>query len=61
MQICREMEMRVRVKQERSNYWAVQVWRWWWPFWFEVDSETTFDKAKTIADTIKNPTILEVQ
>ena len=55
------MKMRVRVKQERSNYWAVQVWRWWCPFWIEVDSETTFDKAKTIADTIKNPTILEVQ
>ena len=53
--------MKVRIKQVRSDYWLIQVWRWWWPLWWSVDYERTFDKAKEIADHVKNPTILEVQ
>jgi len=53
--------MKVRVLQARRDYWLIQVWRWWWPVWRSVDYALSFDKAKEIADNIKNPTILEVQ
>lgn len=55
--------MKVRIKQAPDNWWRVEIWRWWWPFWTysPATSTQTFDAAKAIADRIKNPTILEVQ
>lgn len=53
--------MKVRVKQHYNKMWHVEVWRWWWPFWWRVDGSRSFDDAKDMADMIKNPTFLDVQ
>lgn len=30
------------------RYWAVQQWRWWWPFWIEVGNGMLESKEEAL-------------
>jgi hypothetical protein len=49
--------MRVRIRKESDGWWAIEVKKWYWPFWVWVQPAMTKESALAAAHSIKYPTV----
>jgi hypothetical protein len=51
--------MRVRIV-DKVQYYHIETWRWWFPFWYCQSLTSDLDKARLIANALKHPNIEEI-